>query len=80
MIVAFRRHTLLPLDDCLYALHGTVPMLRSVLTCNERLRPIWPCCRQDEPLVGFQKWGGFHDVTQAAATTSSVDLGRIVRS
>ena len=23
MIVAFRRHTLLPLDDCLYALHPT---------------------------------------------------------
>jgi transposase-like protein len=24
IIVAFRRHTLLPLDDCLYALHGTI--------------------------------------------------------
>ena len=27
MIVAFRRHTLLPLDDCLYALQPTVPHL-----------------------------------------------------
>ena len=27
MIVAFRRHTLLPLDDCLYALQSTLPHL-----------------------------------------------------
>jgi hypothetical protein len=27
LIVAFRRHTLLPLDDCLYALQPTVPHL-----------------------------------------------------
>ena len=27
MIVAFRRHTLLPLDDCLYALQPTIPNL-----------------------------------------------------
>jgi hypothetical protein len=25
LIVAFRRHTLLPLDDCLYALHVSIP-------------------------------------------------------
>ncbi len=25
MVVAFRRHTLLPLDDCLYALQPTIP-------------------------------------------------------
>ncbi len=32
MIVAFRRHTLLPLDDCLYALQPTIPHLtRSAL-------------------------------------------------
>jgi len=31
MAVAFRRHTLLPLDDCLYALQASVPHLtRSV--------------------------------------------------
>ncbi|GAB3309714.1 hypothetical protein GCM10027511_22420 [Hymenobacter humi] len=30
--VAFRRHTLLPLDDCLYALQATIPRLsRSAL-------------------------------------------------
>src|SRR5580692_3406256 len=27
VIVAFRRHTLLPLDDCLYALQPTIPHL-----------------------------------------------------
>jgi hypothetical protein len=27
LIVAFRRHTLLPVDDCLYALQATVPHL-----------------------------------------------------
>ena len=32
IIVAFRRHTLLPLDDCLYALRATIPHLtRSAL-------------------------------------------------
>ena len=32
IIVAFRRHTLLPLDDCLYALQATIPHLtRSAL-------------------------------------------------
>ncbi len=27
MVVAFRRHTLLPLDDCLYALQPSIPRL-----------------------------------------------------
>jgi hypothetical protein len=38
VIVAFRRHTLLPLDDCLYALQATIPHLtRSALhRCLER--------------------------------------------
>ena len=27
IIVAFRRHSLLPLDDCLYALQATIPHL-----------------------------------------------------
>ena len=32
IVVAFRRHTLLPLDDCLYALQPTIPHLtRSAL-------------------------------------------------
>lgn len=38
MVVAFRRHTLLPLDDCLYTLQATIPNLtRSALhRCLQR--------------------------------------------
>ena len=38
MVVAFRKHTLLPLDDCLYALQATIPHLtRSALhRCFQR--------------------------------------------
>lgn len=38
LVVAFRRHTLLPLDDCLYALQPTIPHLtRSTLhRCLQR--------------------------------------------
>ena len=33
MVIAFRKHTLLPLDDCLYALQATIPHLtRSAYT------------------------------------------------
>ncbi len=37
-IVAFRRHTLLPLDDCLYALQPTIPHLThsSLHQCLQR--------------------------------------------
>ena len=38
MIVAFRKHTLLPLDDCLYALQATIPHLTrsSLHRCLQR--------------------------------------------
>lgn len=38
LIVAFRKHTLLPLDDCLYVLQETIPRLtRSALhRCLQR--------------------------------------------
>src|SRR4051795_8467998 len=38
VIVAFRRHTLLPLDDCLYALQATLPHLTrsSLHRCLQR--------------------------------------------
>ncbi len=38
MIVAFRRHTLLPLDDCLYPLRPSIPhLMRSSLhRCLQR--------------------------------------------
>jgi hypothetical protein len=38
VVVAFRRHTLLPLDDCLYALQPTIPQLTrsSLHRCLQR--------------------------------------------
>src|SRR3982750_1397322 len=38
IVVAFRRHTLLPLDDCLYALQSTLPHLTrsSLHRCLQR--------------------------------------------
>ena len=38
MVVAFRRHTLLPLDDCLYALQPSIPHLTrsSLHRCLQR--------------------------------------------
>src|SRR6266446_10359834 len=38
VIIAFRRHTLLPLDDCLYALQATIPQLTrsSLHRCLQR--------------------------------------------
>jgi transposase-like protein len=38
IVVAFRKHTLLPLDDCLYALQATIPRLTrsSLCRCLER--------------------------------------------
>ena len=38
MVVAFRRHTLLPLDDCLYAVQATIPHLTrsSLHRCLQR--------------------------------------------
>jgi len=38
VIVTFRRHTLLPLDDCLYALQPTIPRLTrsSLHRCLQR--------------------------------------------
>jgi transposase-like protein len=38
VIVAFRRHTLLPLDDCLYALQATIPHLTR-LSLHRCLQP-----------------------------------------
>jgi hypothetical protein len=37
-VVAFRKHTLLPLDDCLYALQATIPNLTrsSLRRCLKR--------------------------------------------
>ena len=57
MVVAFRRHTLLSLDDCLYALQPSIPHLaRSSLpipadppTYSDSIRPFKP---GDPPTFG----------------------------
>ena len=40
MIVAFRQNTLLPLDDCLYALQPSIPNLTRLEKINLR-RKLW---------------------------------------
>ena len=45
MIVAFRRHTLLPLDDCLYALQPSIPGLTRSFLHRCRELPQLPCFR-----------------------------------
>ncbi len=47
VVVAFRRHTLLPLDDCLYALQATIPELTrsSLHRCLQR-HDILPASRR----------------------------------
>jgi hypothetical protein len=59
IVVAFRRHTLLPLDDCLYALQATIPHLTrsSLHRCLQRhgisrLPEVED--GNDEPIVGVQ--------------------------
>ena len=56
IIVAFRRHTLLPLDDCLYALQPTIPpgcrhwSVPAAPSRRRRRGPLWlrlhPLCRR----------------------------------
>ncbi len=47
IMVAFRRHTLPPLDDSLYSLQPTIPHLTrsSLHRCLVPLTKIPPCCR-----------------------------------
>jgi hypothetical protein len=64
-IVAFRRHTLLPLDDCLYALQATIPhMTRSSLhRCLQRHGiSRLPEVEGDKPKKAFKRYpiGYFH--------------------
>ena len=65
MIVAFRKHTLLPLDDCLYALQSTIPHLtRSALhRCLQRHDiSRLPEVEGDKPKKAFKRYpiGYFH--------------------
>jgi hypothetical protein len=52
MIVAFRRHTLLPLDDRLYALQATTPHLTQVIS-------LWRVRGSDTFTIGRQRFSRF---------------------
>ena len=63
IIVAFRRHTLLPLDDCLYALQPTMPHLTrsSLHRCLQRhdisrLPEVEADCPSSEHLAQRASW------------------------
>lgn len=65
LVVAFRRHTLLPLDDCLYALQATIPHLtRSSLHRSFQRHGIsrLPSLEGDKPRKKFKAYpiGYFH--------------------
>lgn len=65
VIVAFRRHTLLPLDDCLYALQPTIPHLTrsSLHRCLQRHDiSRLPDVEGDKPKKKFKRYpiGYFH--------------------
>src|SRR4029077_15335333 len=58
IIVAFRKHTLLPLDDCLYALQATIQHLT-------RFPPPLPAAPRHLPLVGDGGREGIEEKVQA---------------
>jgi len=66
IIVAFRRHTLLPLDDCLYALQPTIPHLTrsSLHRCLQRhgISRLPEIAGDNEPRKRFKSYpiGFFH--------------------
>ncbi len=59
LVVAFRRHTLLPLDDCLYALQATIPHLTrsSLHRCLQRHGHGWlPEVEGTKPKAAFKAY------------------------
>ena len=58
IVVAFRKHTLLPLDDCLYALQATIPNLTPVVPASmpqaSRHRPVAGDRRRQDLQEAFQ--------------------------
>ena len=84
IVVAFRRHTLLPLDDCLYALQPTIPHLtRSTLhRCLQRHGiSRLPDSDGDKPQRSrFKRYpiGFFHlDIAEVRTEASSISWSRL---
>ncbi|MDQ0506236.1 transposase InsO family protein [Xanthobacter agilis] len=72
IVVAFRRHTLLPLDDCLYALQATIPHLTrsSLHRCLQRHRiSKLPDVAGDKPAEGK-----FKAARSASSTSTSLKV------
>jgi transposase InsO family protein len=79
-VVAFRRHTLLPLDDCLYALQATIPHLTrsSLHRCLQRHGiSRLPEVEGDRPRKTFKRYpiGYFHiDIAEVRTQQSKLYL------
>ena len=58
VIVAFRRHTLLPLDDCLYALQPTIPHPDAFIPAS------LPAASWDQSLAGSRRRQAGQDEVQ----------------
>ncbi|SFU96361.1 hypothetical protein SAMN04488527_15511 [Aliiroseovarius crassostreae] len=80
VIVAFRRHTLLPLDDCLYALQPTIPHLTrsSLHRCLQRHGiSRLPAVKGDKPKKKFKRYptGYFHmDIAEVRTCEGKIRL------
>ena len=80
LCVAFRKHTLLPLDDCLYALQATIPQLsRSGLHRLFQRHDIsrLPAIDGDKPKKRFKEYaiGYFHiDIAHARISTGRTTM------
>ena len=80
VIVAFRRHTLLPLDDCLYALQPTIPHLTrsSLHRCLQRHGiSRLPEVEGDKPKKKFKRYpiGYFHiDIAEVRTGEGKIRL------
>lgn len=78
--VAFRKYTLLPLDDCLYALHATIPNLtRSSLHRLFQRHDIsrLPCVDGDKPKKRFKTYpiGYFHiDIAEVRSAQGKLHM------
>ena len=80
VIVAFRRHTLLPLDDCLFALQPTIPSLTrsSLHRCLQRHGiSRLPEVEGDKPKKKFKRYpiGYFHiDIAEVRTSEGKIRL------
>lgn len=81
LIVAFRKHTLLPLDDCLYALKESIPCLTrsSLHRCLQRhgINRLQDTCGEKKPKKKFKSYpiGFFHiDIAEVRTEEGKLQL------